>query len=77
MDSKIIRIVHGDYADPNSTRDLVQVANEDLDHIRRSCEAGRLEVDIYLGMGDDELKATMERDQGHLRSLDDGPLPGA
>ncbi len=60
MDSKIIRIVHGHYADPNSTRDLHHVADEELDHIRMSCEAGRLEAEIYLAMGEEELKTTME-----------------
>jgi hypothetical protein len=61
MDSKIIRIVHGHYADPNSTRDLLHVTDEELDHIRMSCEAGRMEAEIYLAMGDDELKTTLER----------------
>ncbi len=61
MDSKIIRVVHGHHADPNSTRDLLQITDEEFDHIRMSCEAGRLEAEIYLAMGDEELKTTMER----------------
>jgi hypothetical protein len=61
MDSKIIRTVNGHYADPKSTRDLSQVSEEELDHIRMTCEAGRLEVETYLAMDDDELKATLER----------------
>ncbi len=61
MDSKIIRVVHGHYADPNSTRDLVQVADEEFDHIRMSCEAGRLEAETYLAMDNAELKLTLER----------------
>ncbi len=60
MDSKIIRIVNGHHADPKSTRDLFQVSEEELEHIRMSCEAGMLEAETYLAMGDDELKATFE-----------------
>ncbi len=61
MDSKIIRTVHGHFADPKSTRDFSKVSPEELDHIRMSCEAGRLETETYLAMGDEELKATLER----------------
>ncbi len=61
MDSKIIRTVNGHFADPKSTRDLSQVSDEEIDHIRMTCEAGRLEAETYLAMGDDELKATLER----------------
>ncbi len=61
MDSKIIRIVHGHHADPNSTRDLLQITDEELDHIRMSCEAERLEAATYLAMDNADLKATLER----------------
>ncbi len=61
MNSKIIRTVHGHHADPKSTRDLSQVTSEELDHIRMSCEAGRLEAETYLAMDNAELKATLER----------------
>ncbi len=61
MDSKIIRTVQGNPADPKSTRDLSQVSEEELDHIRMSCEAGRLEAETYLAMENAELKATLER----------------
>ncbi len=61
MDSKIIRTVQGDPADPKSTRYLSDVTAEELDHIRMSCEAGRLEAETYLAMGNAELKATLER----------------
>ncbi len=61
MDSKIIRIVRGHHADPNSTRDILKITDEELDHIRMSCEAGRLEAETYLAMDNVELKATLER----------------
>lgn len=61
MDSKIIRIVNGHHADPKSTRDLIQVSEEEIDHIRMTCEAGRLEAETYLAMDDDQLRATLER----------------
>lgn len=61
MDSKIIRTVNGHFADPKSTRDLSNLNEEELDHIRMTCEAGRVEAEAYLAMGDEELKATLER----------------
>jgi hypothetical protein len=61
MDSKITRTVNGHFADPNSTRDLANITAEELDHIRMSCEAGLLEAETYDAMGDDELRATLER----------------
>ncbi|MEY3444725.1 MAG: hypothetical protein RLZZ519_3006 [Bacteroidota bacterium] len=61
MNSKIIRTVNGHYADPKSTRDLSNVTEDELDHIRMTCEAGRLEAETYLAMDDDELRATLER----------------
>lgn len=53
--------MNGHYADPKSTRDLTNITAEELDHLRMSCEAGRLEAETYLAMEDDELKATFER----------------
>lgn len=72
MDSKIIRTVNGHFADPRSTRDLSHISHEELEHIRMSCEAGMMEAETCMEMGDDELMATLER---NIRTIREAGLP--
>lgn len=66
MQCNIIRTVDGDPADPKSTRNLSQIAPEELEHIRLCCEAGILETESYMAMTDDELGATL---QGNIAAI--------